>query len=249
VVAGDALVDLAPTPTATGGTAYQPRPGGSCLNVAAGLGRLGVPASLLARISDDHCPDLLRAHLAESGTRLTHVLATSDPASLAAVRLCDDASAAYPFHANGAADRGLRPECRDTLPNAGQLKASEEDLAWLHPGEPYVLVAEGWPASGAKLVLVTLGSRGAWAAGGTARVHMPAPVVEAVDTVGAGDAFTAGVLAHLHRSGRLAGEGVAGPCPDELTGLPAYALGVAAETGTRVGAQPPFHREGLPIPS
>ena len=79
VVAGDALVDLTPTRTADGAAAFQPLPGGSCLNVAAGLGRLGVPTALLARISDDHFGDLLRAHLAASGTRLTHVLPTSDP--------------------------------------------------------------------------------------------------------------------------------------------------------------------------
>jgi len=46
VVAGDALVDLSPTRTADGAAAFQPCPGGSRLNVAAGLGRLGVPAAL-----------------------------------------------------------------------------------------------------------------------------------------------------------------------------------------------------------
>ncbi|MFI8236677.1 carbohydrate kinase [Streptomyces sp. NPDC085866] len=315
VVAGNALVDQTPTRTATGDTAYLPRPGGSCLNVAAGLGRLGAPASLLARTSGDHFGDLLRARLAESGTRLTHVPATSDPTTPAAVRLCDDGSAAYSFHANGAADRGLRPEHLGTLPDAGHLpeaaalhigslglvleplaskldglprrgtghrlvsldpnmrpglvtdrschlrrftewvaltdavKASEEDLAWFHPGEAYELVAERRPASGAQLALVTLGARGTWAAGRTARAHMPAPVTEVVDTVGAGDAFTAGVLAHLHRTGRLGREGVAELCPDELAGLLAYAVGVAADTCTRAGARPPFRRYGLPTPS
>ena len=41
VVAGDAFVDLTSTTTADGGPAYAPHPGGSCLNVAVGLGRLG----------------------------------------------------------------------------------------------------------------------------------------------------------------------------------------------------------------
>lgn len=313
VVAGDALVDLTPARTVTGDTAYQPRPGGSCLNVAAGLGRLGVPTGLLARISEDHFGDLLRAHLTESGTQLTHVLTTADPTTLAAVRLCDDGSATYSFHANGAADRGLRPEHLDALPDGGRLpqgaalhvgslgmvleplastldgllrreagerlvsldpnvrpsliadrarylrrltewvaladvvKASEEDLAWLHPGEPYELVAERWLASGAKLVLVTLGARGAWAAGRAARAHMSAPAVEVVDTVGAGDAFTAGALAHLHRTGRLGKDGVAELSAGEISGLLAYAVAVAADTCTRAGAQPPFRRDGVPI--
>ncbi|NGO06510.1 hypothetical protein G5C60_02175 [Streptomyces sp. HC44] len=79
VVVGDALVDLTPARTADGAAAFQPRPGGSCRNVAAGLGRLRVPTALLARISDGHFGDLLRAHLAASGTRLTHALPAVRP--------------------------------------------------------------------------------------------------------------------------------------------------------------------------
>ncbi|MEU0068019.1 PfkB family carbohydrate kinase [Streptomyces sp. NPDC006332] len=59
----------------------------------------------------------------------------------------------------------------------------------------------GWPNAGSRPgqehVLITFGSRGAWAAGRDARVHAPAPAVRVADTVGAGDAFTAAVLAHL----------------------------------------------------
>ncbi|MER5521665.1 PfkB family carbohydrate kinase [Streptomyces sp. NPDC002763] len=71
-------------------------------------------------------------------------------------------------------------------------------------------MADRWLASGAGLVLITFGSRGAWAVGHDASVHVPVPAVEVVDTVGAGDAFTAGVLAHLHHTGRLVREGVDG---------------------------------------
>ncbi|MER5435964.1 carbohydrate kinase [Streptomyces sp. NPDC002588] len=312
VVAGDALVDLTPTHTADGAAAYRPLPGGSCLNVAAGLGRLGVPTALLARISDDHFGDLLRAHLTASGTRLTHVLPTSDPTTLAAVRLRDDGSAAYSFHAGGAADRGLRPEHLADLPDGGALppgtalhlgslglqleplattldgllrreagrrlvsldpnvrpglitdraaylrrfaewvaladvvKASDDDLAWLHPGEPYEAVAERWLASGAGLVLITFGARGAWAAGREADVHVPAPSVEVVDTVGAGDAFTAGTLAHLCHTGRLSREGIDGLGAGGLARLLSYAVEIAADTCTRAGAQPPYRRDGVP---
>lgn len=315
VVAGDALVDLTPARTADGAAAFQPRPGGSCLNVAAGLGRLGVPTALLARISDDHFGDLLRAHLAASGTQLTHLLPTPDPTTLAAVHLRDDGSAAYSFHANGAADRGLRPEHLAALPGSGALppgaalhlgslgllleplastldgllrreagrrlvsldpnvrpglvadraaylrrfaewvaladvvKASDEDLAWLHPGQPYEAVADRWLASGAGLVLITFGSRGAWAAGRDTRVHVPAPAVRVVDTVGAGDAFTAGVLAHLHHTGRLDREGVDTLGAGELARLVSFAAEIAADTCTRAGAQPPYRRDGVPAVS
>ncbi|MFF7547070.1 carbohydrate kinase [Streptomyces canus] len=314
VVAGEALVDLTPARTADGAAAFQPRPGGSCLNVAAGLGRLRVPTALLARISDDHFGDLLRAHLAASGTRLTHVLPASDPTTLAAVHLREDGSAAYSFHANGTADRGLLPEHLVALPDGGALpagtalhlgslgllleplastldglirreagrrlvsldpnvrpglvtdrnaylrrfaewvaladvvKASDEDVAWLHPGESYEAVAERWLASGAGLVLITFGSRGAWAIGRDARVHVPAPAVRVVDTVGAGDAFTAGVLAHLHHTGRLSREGVDHLAAGELARLLSYAVDIAADTCTRAGAQPPYRYDGAPTP-
>jgi fructokinase len=42
VVAGDALVDMTPTTMVRGHLAYEPHPGGSCLNIAVGLARLGV---------------------------------------------------------------------------------------------------------------------------------------------------------------------------------------------------------------
>ncbi|HLL36461.1 MAG TPA: hypothetical protein VK545_21860 [Streptomyces sp.] len=115
-------MDLTPARTADGAAAFRPRPGGSCLNIA-GLGRLRVPTALLARISDDHFGDLLRAHLAASGPRLTHALPASDPTPLAAVHLREDGSAAHSFHANGTADRGLRPEHLAALPDGGTLPA------------------------------------------------------------------------------------------------------------------------------
>ncbi|MET9763774.1 PfkB family carbohydrate kinase [Streptomyces sp. NPDC006372] len=136
VVAGDALVDLTTARTADGAAAFQPRPGGSCLNIAAGLGRLRVPTALLARISDDHFGDLLRAHLAAPGTRLTHALPASNPTTLAAVHLREDGSAAYPFHANGTADRGLRAEHLAALPDGGTLPAGTA----LHVGSPGLLL-------------------------------------------------------------------------------------------------------------
>lgn len=77
---------------------------------------------------------------------------------------------------------------------------------------------------------------------------MPAPVVEVVDTVGAGDAFTAGVLAHLHHVGRLSREGVAALGVGDLARLLSYAVEIAADTCTRAGAQPPYHHDDEPIP-
>ena len=91
VVAGDALVDLTPTTSVNGTAAYEPHPGGSSLNVAVGLGRLGVPVALLARVSTDGFGRLLRDHLSDSAVSPDFLVETDDPTTLAAVVLA-------PFH-------------------------------------------------------------------------------------------------------------------------------------------------------
>jgi hypothetical protein len=98
-------------------------------------------------------------------------------------------------------------------------------------------------------VLITFGSRGAWAACRDARVHVAAPGVDVGHTVGAGDAFTAGALAHLHHTGRLSREGVDGLGAGELARLLSSAVEIAADTCTPAGAQPPYRREGVPTPA
>ncbi|HEX3205797.1 MAG TPA: carbohydrate kinase, partial [Propionibacteriaceae bacterium] len=120
VVAGDALIDLTPTTTVRGHLAYEPHPGGSCLNVAVGLGRLGVPTAFLARLSSDAFGQLLRAQLADSGVQSSYFVDTDDLTTLAAVHL-QGGQPTYSFHAQGAADRGLLPEHLAPLPEQAAL--------------------------------------------------------------------------------------------------------------------------------
>ena len=115
VVAGDALVDLTPAMTVSGAAAYEPHPGGSCLNVAVGLGRLEVPTGFLARVSTDAFGRLIRAHLAASDVQPSYLVDTDDLTTLAAVHL-REGHATYSFHAADAADRGLLPDHLPTLP-------------------------------------------------------------------------------------------------------------------------------------
>jgi len=61
-----------------------------------------------------------------------------------------------------------------------------------------------------------------------------------VDTVGAGDAFSAGLLAWLHGARRLTRDAVAGLGASEITAALARAALVAALTCTRAGADPPW---------
>ncbi len=132
------------------------------------------------------------------------------------------------------------------------VKVSDEDLAWLCPGEDVEAVARAWVGLGADLVVVTLGPDGSLAArpgqGGAVRavVREPSPVVSVVDTIGAGDTFTAGLL-HA-----LAGRDALGAAPSQrLAGLDESALravlrtaaAAAALTCTRAGCDPPTRAE------
>ena len=74
------------------------------------------------------------------------------------------------------------------------VKASDEDLAWLAPGVEPAEVAAAWLELGPGLVVVTRGEQGAIAACRAGTFEVPPIEVEVADTVGAGDAFMAGLL-------------------------------------------------------
>jgi fructokinase len=135
-------------------------------------------------------------------------------------------------HAERMVEQGLRV--------AHVAKASAEDIAWLYPGQSPEEVARLWFELGVTVAVITDGSNGATACTATAPpVHRPAPVVKVVDTVGAGDSFTAGLLAALvdrqwHAPARLAECTAA-----DLSAVLDDAIVVSAITCERVGANPP----------
>ncbi len=293
-VLGEAVVDLVQGPDGR----FTAHPGGSPLNVAVGLARLGVPATLLARFSTSRFGRILRAHADANGVDLRHAVDTDDPATLAIASLDDDGVATYDFYVDGTADwqwrddelspaltsRGIlhtgslavfrspgadrvadalrtaraeralisidpnirpgllgtpaqaRARVEELIRLAHLVKASEEDVAWLYPGRPVEDVLRHWRDLGAALTVVTLGAGGALALSGTRTFRQPAPAVEVVDTIGAGDAFTAGLLAALSRA-------ASGWPNEEIAAALRYAVEVAAVTCTRAGADPPYRHE------
>jgi fructokinase len=126
------------------------------------------------------------------------------------------------------------------------VKVSDEDLTLLYPGRDPAESAAAWAASGPAIVVMTRGADGSTAFTAAGRhVDVAAPAVEVVDTVGAGDAFTAGLLAWLDERGHLAGrerlDELAGS--DDLPAALAFAGRVAGLTCTRAGADPPTRSE------
>ena len=121
------------------------------------------------------------------------------------------------------------------------VKASDADLDWLFPGLDRMAAARALLARGPKMVVVTLGAKGAIGVTASAEVRVPAPVVRVVDTIGAGDAFGAALLAWLHDHGRLSRD--LRLDREELRAALEFACLVASITCTRPGADPPRRAE------
>ena len=120
---------------------------------------------------------------------------------------------------------------------ADVIKVSDEDLDWL--GLESALALR--PAAPDALLIHTRGANGAVAWRGTGNAFAPAPATEVHDTIGAGDIFNAGFLAHIYRAGAL-GKPLAGVHdwlePALCAGVLAASLSVA-----RPGADPPSLKE------
>jgi fructokinase len=123
------------------------------------------------------------------------------------------------------------------------VKLSASDASWLMPGVGLEEVAARLLDLGAELVVVTLGVEGALAMTERARSRVPAPRVDIVDTIGAGDAFGAGLLVALEERGTLVRGGLAALGDSELDHVLRFASAVAALTCARAGAETPSFSE------
>lgn len=145
----------------------------------------------------------------------------------------------------GDASRVL-PDVEALVAEASIVKVSVEDLAWLLPDEGYSDVAARWLGLGPAIVVVTLGGEGAYAVSRRGPVERPGVPVQVVDTVGAGDSFTAGLLDGL-RGADLLGQARRAPLRsiDEATlgRVLDEAIRVSAINCTRAGADPPTRAE------
>lgn len=295
VVAGEALVDIVVPPDGP----VEHAPGGSPLNVAVGLSRLGIDTTLLTRLGTDDHGHLVLDHLTRSNVRLGDgAVAAGTRTSTATAHLDEARAATYDFDltwalprqrlpadANGlhvgsigtalrpgrdavvdlveqAHGRGLfvsydpnaRPaflpepaqawrDLREIAARADLVKLSDEDVGVLAPGrEPAQVAAELLEAGAStRIVVVTHGGAAAEAFTTAGHVRVPAPRVQVVDTVGAGDSFMAALVAVLlEREGRIDDRDVV-----DLTELLSAAHAVAAITCGRRGADPP-RRDELP---
>ena len=132
---------------------------------------------------------------------------------------------------------------------ADVVKVSDEDIAWLRPGEPLEDVLAEWAAMGPSFVVATRGADGVIARlTRTGESHVaPAPKVTVVDTVGAGDSFMAGLVSGLLDAGLLGGPAARDRLRTASLAdvVPAVerALATSALTVARAGAHAPRRRD------
>ncbi len=244
LVIGEALIDI----VERDGRITGEHVGGSPLNVAVGLARLGREVDFLTHIGDDTRGHRIADYVEHAGVQLVSGSMTADRTPTAVATLDESGSAQYVFDIDwqlsgtpevrpplvahtGSIATVLEPGCRATAalldvyhpsatltfdPNVRPalvsdgdgarsridrliercdvVKASDEDMRWIDPKHSPEEVARTWLKAGPSIVAVTMGDHGAFAVSAAGEVRVPAYKVNVVDTVGAGDAFMAGLI-------------------------------------------------------
>ncbi|MGN6198897.1 carbohydrate kinase family protein [Humibacter sp.] len=289
LVIGESLIDVVDRGD---GTERARHVGGSPLNVAFGLGRLGIPTRFATEYGEDEGGDAIDLHLAAAGVRVEWTDDRSRPTSTAIAHIGPDGSASYRFDLEwrfrtppqvpslaavhvgsiGALrmpgssgvlalvealsdevlvtfDPNIRPalipsreQTRDLVERyaarADIVKLSDEDAEWLYPGNS-ADASDILLDRGARLVVTTQGAAGSTLRTRAATVHAPARSTDPVDTIGAGDAYMAGLLAAVIGCGGIRAVLDDQLTPADLAAIGRYASSAAAITVGRAGAMPP----------
>jgi fructokinase len=111
---GDALIDFVPTTAADGRDAVLPAVGGSCLNVAVGMARLGAPTGFVGGISTDLFGRMIADHAKASGVDISFATRSDRQTTLAFVRIVGGESQ-YAFYDAATAAREWT-FLRDSIP-------------------------------------------------------------------------------------------------------------------------------------
>jgi fructokinase len=128
------------------------------------------------------------------------------------------------------------------LHRADVVKVSHEDLAYLEPEATAHDAAQSLLQRGARVVLVTNGAHDTTIVTGAGSVAVPVQSVSVVDTIGAGDAFTAGFVVRCVESRAPLAELSE---PPTIVPMVQAAHAVAAAVVGKRGCDPPT-REELP---
>ena len=304
ICAGESLIDMVSFVGEKGEVQYSPHVGGSILNSAIALGRLGVDAYYCGAVSNDTFGHLIEDCLRDSKVQENFIIKTNRPTTLAyadvtdgvakytfvdkysAGRLIDEGSL-KPFVskinnakallvggislqaepcgsswqwlveqvAGGCViyfDANIRPDIikdKDKYLERFErltrkvdiIKISEEDYSYLYGEQDFEKVSGEWLEKGIKLIVLTLGEKGAKVIfDGGREISVGIEPVKVVDTIGAGDSFNAGLLFDLDKQKMLDQEKLASIDTSTLKKALTFANQVAGFTVTQEGANPPW---------
>jgi fructokinase len=107
---GDALVDFLPVTSVDGRDAIVPVVGGSCLNIAVGMARLGAPAGFVGGISTDLFGRMIADHALASQVELRYATRSERQTTLAFVRTVGG-EPQYAFYDEATASRNWIHRC------------------------------------------------------------------------------------------------------------------------------------------
>jgi fructokinase len=139
---------------------------------------------------------------------------------------------------------GYKRKLRNWLRLAHVVKVSDQDLGWLEPDKALDDVAAEWIAQGPSVVIITRGEHGSSLyRAGHERLQVPTPKVSVIDTVGAGDTYTAGLMVSLLEHGHERAEQLATHPDQTWLEVMTFAAQAAAINCTRAGANPPTRAE------
>ena len=304
IVCGEALMDVFVGESTPTGVGLDARIGGSPLNVAIGLARLGQTVAFLGGVSAGALGTRLTQAIEAEGVSTACVERLAAPTTLSLIGLDERGVPDYAFYGDRCADRRLplaalakipatarvfqfgsyamvvgetaatqralverehgrslicydpnvrlnvepdKAVWRDTLawmlPRCHLLKVSDEDVELLFPGADLDTLARQWLAQGPALVVITRGAQGARAWTATRQWQAAPEAVTVIDTVGAGDTFSAAMLTRLAELGLATPDGLANLSADALGTVLQFATRAAAITCTRRGADLPRRAE------
>ena len=304
ICAGESLIDMVSFAAEKGEVQYSPHVGGSTLNSAIALGRLGADVYYCGAISNDTFGGLIENCLRDSKVQKDFIIKTNRHTTLAYAdvtdgvakyRFVDECSAGrlidenslkpYLNKINNAKallvggislqvepcgtswqwlveqvaghcviyfDANIRPdfiEDKDKYLERFErltrkvdiIKISEEDYSYLYGEQDFSKVSSGLLEKGIKMIVLTLGEKGAKVIyGGGREISVGIEPVKVIDTIAAGDSFNAGLLFHLDKQKMLDQEKLVSIDKSTLKKTLTFANQIARFTVTQKGANPPW---------
>lgn len=145
---------------------------------------------------------------------------------------------------DGQPEKEVRERAKKLASLANVVKASDEDLRWINPGKSLEDTALELIESGTNLVVITLGKLGAIAMNQQKElVQIQAEQINVVDTIGAGDTFSAALILQLIERGLLDSDSLKSMNKNQIQEILLNCAQASAITCSREGANPPTRKE------